>query len=162
MPCTTRSCRRHRQGFVAQSGASIVEVLVTLVLSSVGFLGVAALQLVTLNNNQAIYFRAHASMLAASMLERIRTNDEGWMNAEYDDVDFNSTGLAGSKSGIDIQTWQREIDTTLPGGQSRAGGAIRRLPSSNRVAIMIRWYNGQNTAGPRSNATNTFELVAEL
>jgi type IV pilus assembly protein PilV len=53
---------------------TLVEVLVTLVLISVGLLGVAALQLTTLKNNQESYVRSQAAMLAADILDRMRSN----------------------------------------------------------------------------------------
>src|SRR6185503_2164519 len=64
VPMIATHALRARQ---AQTGMTLVEVLVTLVLISVGLLGVAALQLTTLKNNQESYVRSQAAMLAADI-----------------------------------------------------------------------------------------------
>ena len=65
-------------------GMTLIEVLVTLVLTSVGLLGVAALQLTTLKSNQESYVRSQATMLAADMLDRMRSNQVGFIAGNYD------------------------------------------------------------------------------
>ncbi len=65
----------------AQSGMTLVEVLVTAVMISVGLLGVAALQLTSLKSNQESYVRSQAAMLAADLLDRMRANQAGFAPA---------------------------------------------------------------------------------
>ena len=80
---------------------SLVEVLVTLVSTSVGLLGIAALQLTTVRNAQEANARLQATTLAGSMLDRIRTNPGGFQNGEYD-VTFNHRGSGGGRSESDV------------------------------------------------------------
>src|SRR5262245_50380565 len=82
----------------AQSGMTLVEVLVTLVLISVGLLGIAALQLTTLKSNKDAYVRSQASALAGDILDRMRANTAACRAGAYD-VTWDQTGTAGTTAG---------------------------------------------------------------
>lgn len=142
-----------------QAGMTLVEVLVTLVSASVGLLGIAALQLVSLKTNQEALIRVHASTLAGSILERVRANRRGFDAGQYDDIAFNAVGESGSRAHVDLTTWQREIDAQLPGGTENAAGAVRRLPSSNIVIVTLRW--GERRAD-QSSSHRTITLRTEI
>ncbi len=57
-----------------QRGVSLVEVLVSVVIMSVGILGVAGIQVVSLQQNRSSIFRAEALQLANDILDRLRAN----------------------------------------------------------------------------------------
>lgn len=142
-----------------QAGMTLVEVLVTLVSASVGLLGIAALQLVSLKTNQEALIRVQASSLAGSILERVRANRLGFDAGHYDDIAFNAEGESGSRAHVDLSMWQQEIDSQLPGGTQNAAGAIRRLPASNIVIVTLRW--GERNPD-QSSAPRTITLRTEL
>jgi type IV pilus assembly protein PilV len=83
------------------SGFSFVEVLVAVLVASVGVLGVAALQMVSMQNNRAALERVEALHLAQDMIDRVRANPVGTpAGAAY-------AGLAlgdGPPSAADCQT----------------------------------------------------------
>lgn len=58
-------------------GFTLVELLVAVVVMSIGVLGVAALQAISLQQNRSALFRAEASQLANDLLDRIRANPLG-------------------------------------------------------------------------------------
>ena len=62
------------------SGFSLVELLVTMIIVSVGVLGVASLQIRSLQQNREAFFRAEASYLANGMMDRIRANRQAVYN----------------------------------------------------------------------------------
>ena len=134
----------------AQRGVTLVETLVTLVSTSVGLLGVAALHLVSLRTNHDANVRLQASTLAGSVLERIRADRAGYLAGEYADVEFNGTGAPGTSARIHLATWQQEIDRQLPGGQEGAAGAIQHDERSPVVTVTIRWRDndGVDSATP--------------
>src|SRR5690606_22543791 len=82
-------------------GMTLVEILVTVVLISVGLLGIAALQLTTLRSNQEALIRSQASELANNILDRMRANQAGFLADQYN-VDFDGTGPAGTAAGNDL------------------------------------------------------------
>lgn len=135
-----------------QTGMTLIEVLVTLVITSVGLLGVAALQLTSLRNNQESYVRSQAAMLAADMLDRMRSNQAGFNAGDYDmsdDADgFDETGASGTIAADDIAAWQGAIDRLLPGSDVDAAGRIVR---ENRiVTITIRWHEREEQSTSRT------------
>jgi type IV pilus assembly protein PilV len=133
----------HHPGRRRQSGFTLIEVLVTLVLVSVGLLGIAALQLTTLQGNQESYVRSQASVLAGDMLDRIRANPVAFRNGDYT-FDYNGQPAdTTTRVGYDVSKWQTTIDTLLPGGAVAAAGKIELTPPAGTgryiVTITIRW-----------------------
>ena len=64
------------------TGVSIVEVLVALVIISVGMLGIAGLYLSSLQAGRSANLRVQALNLASDLADRIRSNREGLGNYE--------------------------------------------------------------------------------
>jgi type IV pilus assembly protein PilV len=131
-----------------QAGMTLIEVLVTLVAISVGLLGVAALQLTTLKNNQESYVRSQATMLAADMLDRMRSNQVGFVAGNYDMANdatgFDQAGASGTVAAADIAAWQAAINRRLPGSDGDAAGRIVR--NDRIVTITIRWREREEQA----------------
>ncbi len=69
-----------------QAGFSLIEVLITMIVLSIGLLGIAGMQASGLRNNHAAYTKTQATNLAMDMAERIRANPQG--QAEY--IGFSS------------------------------------------------------------------------
>src|SRR5262245_7129761 len=112
MPMNIRSVRRQLR--TVQSGMSLVEVLVTLVLVSVGLLGVAALQLTSLKSNQEAYVRSQASVLADYILDRMRANQTGFRANEYNIAIGTEAEDDETTAGRDLIRWREEIHRLLP------------------------------------------------
>lgn|ERR1700722_980123 len=58
----------------AQSGFSLIEVLVALIVLSIGMLGMGKMLMVAMKSNGTAYSNTQAMSLASAMLERIRAN----------------------------------------------------------------------------------------
>jgi type IV pilus assembly protein PilV len=130
-----------------QRGMTLIEVLVTLVSASVGLLGVAALQLVSLKTNQEALTNVAATALASSMLEHIRVHRHTAQAGSFDHVPFNGETLDGSIRGRDLADWQQRIDERLPGGAEVAAGSITRMPGTNVFEVKIRWAGAPERNG---------------
>lgn len=57
-----------------QSGFTLLEVLITLVILAIGLLGLAGLQATGLKNNHSAYMRSQATQLAYDIADRMRAN----------------------------------------------------------------------------------------
>lgn len=55
----------------SQRGFNLIEVLIALVVLTLGLLGIAALQLTTIRNTQGSYYRSQATAIANDLVERI-------------------------------------------------------------------------------------------
>src|SRR5688572_6751695 len=117
-----------------QKGVGLLEVLITLVVLTIGLLGLAGLQTVSLQLNQSALVRSQASSLAYDITERIRAN---WSSAAAyniaidDTVDSSPSTLAAA----DLKEWREALAATLPEGT----GSISIV--NNRVTVVIRWLD---------------------
>ncbi len=86
-----RSCMRENSGF------SLLEVLIALLVLSVGLLGASSMQLSALNNNQGAYSRFQAVNIANDLSERMHANVAAVDSGLYAAIDFTDFDC-GSKS----------------------------------------------------------------
>jgi type IV pilus modification protein PilV len=95
-------CKQHHMGY-RQQGLTIIELLISLIIITIGLLGLAGLQLSSARGNHGAYQRSQASLLAQDLIERIRvnpprTNPTGYAipspNEDYRNLywSFNSAG----------------------------------------------------------------------
>ncbi|HEY5758076.1 MAG TPA: type IV pilus modification protein PilV [Steroidobacter sp.] len=146
-PNTQRPLRRARH-----AGMTLIEVLVTLVIISVGLLGVAALQITTVRNNQDAYVRSQAAMLASDMLDRMRANrtdTAGNSKAVGYVVPIGDNDVPNTPEGAEVRSWRRVLAAQLPDGR---GGIAYDAPT-NLVTVTIQW--GER-AGRAADRTLTF------
>ena len=105
----------------------MLEVLISIVIIAFGLLGVAGLQAFALKNNNSASLRTTATILAADMMERMRTNHLGL-------ADYNKTSLADYENAVatclavggacspsqlasnDLAEWQDRVGAALPNG----------------------------------------------
>jgi type IV pilus assembly protein PilV len=112
MPDMTYVQEKHQYGF------TLLEVLIALLVLSIGLLGLAALQTTGLRSNQMATMRTLATEAAYDITDRMRANPAGVAAGEYvialtDVTDPSATATAAS----DLNAW-RELVLRLPGGES--------------------------------------------
>lgn len=99
-----------------QTGFSLLEVLIALLVLSIGLLGLAALQITSLRSNEMANMQTTATQLAYDITDRMRANPEGVTNNEY--VLAGGTTPSGtSVAALDLIAWNQAV-TALPGGRS--------------------------------------------
>lgn len=85
---------------INQKGISLMEVLVTVLVLGIGLLGVAALQLTSLNANQEGYYRSQATEIAENLASKMRVAKNELYNGSslLSDIvaDYDSTSTAFS------------------------------------------------------------------
>jgi type IV pilus assembly protein PilV len=127
---------RHRNRDSGQqrvAGFTLMEVLVTIVILSIGLLGVAGLQLNSLRGNQNGLEASVAAALATEAVDRVRANLPAVRNMDTGklrgDAEYTLVTSAGSNPGCtgstctvaqvaqkDAYEWITAIQTQLPGG----------------------------------------------
>ncbi|MCC6136508.1 MAG: type IV pilus modification protein PilV [Gammaproteobacteria bacterium] len=123
-----------------QTGFTLIEILVTVIVLSIGLLGLAGLQAVALKFNSTAYQRSQATVLIYDMIERVRSN------SGTDRVDYLSCILGGACMDptvqTDIQQWNNMIGQNLPSGN---GLITRCSPNSvppcpaNTYVFSVTW-----------------------
>ena len=126
--------RKHVFGGRRSGGMTLVEVLVTLVIISVGLLGVAALQLTTVRNNHDAFVRSTAAVLAADILDRMRANRRDALDNDYN-VNYSDTPSGDTTAEREVREWKTMLGDQLPNGE----GQITTDAATRIVTIRIRW-----------------------
>lgn len=104
-----------------QRGFSLVEVLIALVIMSVGMLGIAGLYVQSMQAGRTSMLRHHAVTLAGDVADRIRANPNAGI--AYEGPPLNGDCVSGvtncddpAMAGHDIMLWQQQALDTLPTG----------------------------------------------
>jgi type IV pilus assembly protein PilV len=122
------------------SGFSIVEVLVALVVLSVGMLGIAGLYVTTLRASGSALYRTQAVSLASDMADRIRANPFGRETYEGAGADRNCVAggvdcSAQQMAEDDVFRWRTQLGV-LPSG---AGAVTHDAGPPDSYVITVSW-----------------------
>lgn len=142
-----------------QAGFTLIEVLVSTLVLTVGLLGIAAMQMVSFQTNQSAYMRSQATFLAQDILDRIRANRDGYRNTTaYDLIDTTNTAAIdaspGCKDGTagcspvqmareDVREWVQhfenidEVDDFRPVLLNGSGRVVRG--TGNTFTVTVSW-----------------------
>jgi type IV pilus assembly protein PilV len=119
--------KRRRITAVKCGGFTLIEVLVTVILLSIGLLGIVSFQLQLVRSNQEALHSSIAAYLATEAADRVRANLPGVDDNEYDliteagtdpgciDSDAGCSGSTLAES--DAYEWISTIEERLPNGQ---------------------------------------------
>jgi type IV pilus assembly protein PilV len=107
------------------AGFTLLEVLVAVVVLSVGLLGLASLQVNGLRFNHSAYMRTQATLLAEELADRMRANRPGFNANDYDNPAAVLVAACRTPAGCtpaqlaqnDVAEWQQALNALLPGGQ---------------------------------------------
>lgn len=145
--------RSHLQRPYRQGGLTLIEVLIAVLVLSIGLLGFAGLQASALQFNHSAHMRTTATNLAYDMVDRMRANPGPALNGSYDIAYNESAPTGGSVVATDLNGWRQMVTNELPGGES----AISVTNATGEVTVRIRW---DDTRG-EGDATE-FQLSSQL
>ncbi len=128
-----------------QSGTTLIEVLITVILVTIGLLGLAGLQLTTVQNTNSAAERFEATTLARDILERMRANRQQALNGAYDLAMGDAPAGAGL-AGDDLVDWMGAL-AVLPNGD----GSIE--VEDGVVTIEVEWTDASD-----DNAADTRDM----
>jgi type IV pilus assembly protein PilV len=130
-----------------QHGFTLLEVLVAMVIVSIGLVGLAGLMMTSAKNNQSAYYRSQASWLAYDIVDRMRANRSVAQNTTNYNIAFQASPSGSGMSFTDLTQWKQELVTALPGGDGEItfpGGV---------ATVKVRWDDSRGL-GPSTNANN--------
>lgn len=128
-----------------QSGFTMLEVLIAVLVLSIGLLGLAGLMASSIRNTHSAYQRTQATWLAYDLIDRMRVNRA---NAIAASLDYNipigtatsgSTGLAGT----DVTGWKTSLANALPAGD----GSVAVTFATRAVTVIVQWNDSRGTKG---------------
>jgi type IV pilus assembly protein PilV len=141
-------------------GMSLIEILVAMIIFSVGALAIAGLQVRSLKSNQSVDSRASATSLLSDIADRIRANPQGAINGDYSlttsytqqrtEITSGSVALPlpnncstaaanctpSQIAANDIEEWRLALNRGLPEGAGAINGA-----ADTGYTVTIAWFD---------------------
>jgi type IV pilus assembly protein PilV len=127
------------------SGFTLIEVLVSLVVLSIGLLGIGKLVLYSAHANDSAYLRGQATELAYEILDNMRANRQTAVVQGYDVAIATVPGspgscveaacTAGTLAAYDVYTWKTRLAAALPAGQ----GSVATAGTPTTATITVQW-----------------------
>lgn len=113
-----------------QRGVGLIEILVALLIVTIGFLGVAALQVATLSTNNSAMARSMAVVSLYSMVDILRLDKTAALAGHYDgSVTADNCPAAGTFPQTQLNQWCEQLASNL-GAASTTTGAIDCVSNS--------------------------------
>lgn len=115
-----------------QAGFSLLEVLIAVLVLSIGLLGMAGLQLNSLKFNQTATTRSQATVLAYDIADRMRANRAVAKSGGYV-IGATDEPTGTTVAATDLTQWKAALNRYLPSGN----GSI--AVNSDIVTITVVW-----------------------
>jgi type IV pilus assembly protein PilV len=134
----------------AQSGATLIEILVSVLILSFGLLGMAALQTRALQGNQSSVQRSQAIMLSQYMMDAMRVDRENAKGSMYNTAFVcGPDGISGTDTLAknNMRNWLDNIEKGL--GVTADTGSCGSITcnASYQCTVKIKWDDSKVTGG---------------
>ena len=136
-----------------QKGFSLVEVLVAMLVLSIGLLGLAALQTTSMKFNTDSYNRTQATYFAYDIIDRMRANSTAVADGGAYDIETTPAAAAflvstdpacdtsscnsASMAAYDLGKWYKRMSLVLPGAGTSL--ATINVDPTKLVIITVNW-----------------------
>lgn len=176
---------RHLAGTRRQAGASLLEVMISVLIMGIGLLGIAAMQATALRNGQSSFERSQVVVQSYAILDVLRANRVNAIAGYY------NTGGTGARCAAaaadaslpaDQQSAQVEVNTWLASLKRSVGVAsdnttcgqitcVTNTIGGGTCTVIVQWddsrgsstnTNGTATATGTGGATRSVTTVAAL
>ncbi|MEA5444699.1 type IV pilus modification protein PilV [Gammaproteobacteria bacterium AB-CW1] len=129
---------RDRVSSRKEEGFSMLEILISLLILSIGLLGLASLQVVGLQNNHSAYLRSQATILSYEIVDSMRANRQAALEGAYNIDSYGDPpgGHSNQAVEMDLQDWWTNLRNALPDGQARV-----RVDGQGNVIVRVRWLD---------------------
>jgi type IV pilus assembly protein PilV len=134
-----------------QHGLTLIEVLIAVLVLSIGLLGLAGLQATSLQFNHSANLRSQATNLAYEMTDRMRANREAALNGQYN-LAVGGTPTAGTVPGDDLAAWRESLSDRLPSGT----GSVE-VDANGIATVVVQWDDSRG-----AEAALEFTLTTRL
>jgi len=150
-----------------QRAFTLVEVMVAMVIFSVGLLGLAGMQSLGMTSNQTAYLRTTAMQQAYNMADRMRINSTAVVAGSYDAITGQqpllTNCLAASCTPIQIRDfdhfeWNTNNAALLPQGQ----GSVTNVGGVLTICVMWNELNLPAAALPSCTGVPPYDPTTQL
>lgn len=140
----------------SQSGFTMLEVLVSILIMAIGMLGLAGLMAASMRNNHGAYHRTQAVWLAYDVADRMRANRQEALAGSYNIALGAAAPGGGAINAVDLGQWLNAV-SALPQGQGAVN--VADLAGDRIVTITVQWNDTRATGG---DAAQQFQMQTRL
>ena len=160
---------------IVQRGFTLIEVLISMLILAIGLLGLAAMQAISLRDNQDAYYYQQATLLAYEMQDRIRGNvywENSTVTAATNAACNNSPGCSAKQMAEnDYDYWKKSVEAIFPKPKTGQTVEIKLSSAENKGAckgtyttslcLITRWgrVNSKTTGVLSGDATFRLEVT---
>jgi type IV pilus assembly protein PilV len=169
-----------------QQGFSMLEVLIAVLVFSLGMMGLAGLLIFAIQSNHVAYLRTQATFLAHSMADRMGANPAGVWAGDYNigAILAPGAGITTTCSGgcnpaelatHDIQAWSQQLNTFLPNAKAKIScgtGGLTYLPNATQqdmrppyggsCTMQLSWNEAGGAGGAQQSSIDTTQQGQKL
>lgn len=162
-----------------ENGVGLIEILLAVLLISIGFLAAAKMQIQGMRDSQSAYYQSQAYLLANDMIDRMRSNIGGVIDGDYDGF-ATSAAATNPGCGTSVCTDKQQSQQDLFDLSARLhalngeNGFVSALSSTESVAaigtvskledgvyeVTLRW--GEIVNGRDQAQSLTMNFAAEI
>ena len=172
----------------SQSGSSLIEILISILIVSLGMMAVAGMQAYSVATQKNSLYRSIASTMANELAELIRLNPSGLNALNYNvafmsDVTAAPPGLtacpgvanagvapaeypfcagAANLAALDLTSMQRRVRSNLPLGGVEVVANVAADPTKSTADIWITWQEPGVIVAAEGNADNCSATASAL
>lgn len=122
---------------IRQSGSTLIEVSITVLILATSLLAMATLQTRSLQFNQSAFMRSQANIYVYDILDRMRLNrgTDSDKRLEAYDVEYDDEPSGNAVAVKDVTDWREQLEKVLPEGE----GKIDCTQLTRVCTISIKW-----------------------
>lgn len=124
-------------------GFSLIEVMVALMITTMGLLGLASLQLISLKTQHNAFMRGQATQLNHDIIERMRGNCAAALAGGYNLAYATNPTANGTVAQGDMREWRQRLAQALPDGR----GAIAVNAATHVATVSVQWNDARGDQG---------------
>lgn len=124
---------------IRSRGFSMIELLVAVLIVSVGLLGIAGLQALGLRNNHSAYMRSQATILAYDGVDMLRADKDRATTGSYDTALGTAPPSCSGAVSCGLNNWLTQLQTLLPNGT----GSIA-VAGNDTATIIVQWIDDRD------------------
>lgn len=163
-----------------QRGVSLIEVLVAVLIFTIGLIGLGGLMITATRANTTAYVRTQVTFLANNMADRMRANPVGLWNGNYDSSKYPITGdvptcnaatgcAPATVASRDQILWSQQLQAALPSLGTTSIKCVKassfdpttqyamRPPYSGTCTMSITWAERGFTTGDDRTASGKLQ-----
>ena len=143
-----------------QSGMGMIEALITLLIISIGLLGITALQITSLQQSSSANWHSQAVWYNYEMTDRINANRSAFATYAGIDTndDFDQDCQANTCTSDQMVTADAEEWKTLVGRLPQGRGFVSQ-PSPGVLTVSVMWDDGANATNCTNGETNSANMT---